>query len=363
LRIAESTLATVGLDYQTNQHSIRFSRNEPAMPYENMARTEDANFRNVGVFGELRHDLSSDQRVIAGLRYDWWRAQDQRSSVNVGMMSAPNPTAGEIREDSAPGGFGRYEQDFGFGTTTVYAGLGYSERMPDYWELISKESADSVSAFDTQSEKTTQLDAGMLYAMDRWTGSLSAFYNRIDDFILIESNYTKPAGMMGTRSTSITRNIDAMTWGLEAGLGYALTGAWTVDGSIAYVRGDNETDDLPLAQLPPLEGRISLDFDNDEWIFGALLRLVAAQDRVAIDQGNIVGQDLGPTAGFGVFSLNGGWRPRDGVLIAAGVDNLFDKTYAEHISRAGASVAGFEQTTRVNEPGRTLWLKANLALD
>lgn len=38
-----------------------------------------------------------------------------------------------------------------------------------------------------------------------------------------------------------------------------------------------------------------------------------------------------------------------------------------HISKAGASgmsaPAGYDQTIRVNEPGRTLWMKAQIALD
>ena len=76
----------------------------------------------------------------------------------------------------------------------------------------------------------------------------------------------------------------------------------------------------------------------------------------------MVGQDIGSSTGFAIFSLNGGYRPAKGTLISAGVDNLFDKTYAEFISRSGAMVGGFTQTTRVNEPGRTLWLKANIAL-
>lgn len=100
-----------------------------------------------------------------------------------------------------------------------------------------------------------------------------------------------------------------------------------------------------------------------EWVYLLLLpalafrRLVAAQDRYAVNQGNIVGQDLGPTAGFGVLSLNGAWRPSSAILVSAGIDNLLDKLYAEHLSRGGAMVSGFEQTTRVNEPGRTLWIK------
>jgi iron complex outermembrane receptor protein len=120
-------------------------------------------------------------------------------------------------------------------------------------------------------------------------------------------------------------------------------------------------DAAPLAQMPPLEARLGLEFSRAAWSAGALLRAVAEQDRYVVNQGNIVGQDLGPTAGFTVLSLNGGWRPRTGVLLTAGVDNLFDRAYAEHLSRGGAMVSGYVQTTQVNEPGRTLWFKLNVA--
>jgi NifB/MoaA-like Fe-S oxidoreductase len=62
---------------------------------------------------------------------------------------------------------------------------------------------------------------------------------------------------------------------------------------------------------------------------------------------------------FTVFSVNAGWRPQKGTLLSLGVDNLFDKTYAEHISRRGSAVTGFTTTTRINEVGRNLWVKAN----
>jgi iron complex outermembrane receptor protein len=91
--------------------------------------------------------------------------------------------------------------------------------------------------------------------------------------------------------------------------------------------------------------------------------MVAAQDRFVVNQGNIVGQDIGYTSGFSVLSLNTSWRARKGVLVSAGVDNLTDRVYAEHLSKGGAMVSGFTQTTRVNEMGRNLWLKANFKLD
>jgi iron complex outermembrane receptor protein len=40
-----------------------------------------------------------------------------------------------------------------------------------------------------------------------------------------------------------------------------------------------------------------------------------------------------------------------------GVDNVFDKTYAEHVSRADTINSTVNVPVRVNEAGRTTWLK------
>jgi len=270
------------------------------------------------------------------------------------MNTVPNPTAGEERQTWLPSGFARYERDLAGRPATLFAGIGHVQRFPDFWELISagKESVDSLSAFDTDPEKTTQLDAGVVYAGSRLSASVSAFFSDVDDYILIQTGYLK-----GMRSTTVTRNVAARTWGGEADATYALTARWKLSGTLAYTHGENRTDDLPLAQMPPLELRAGVDYTGARWSTGALWRIVAEQDRYALRQGNVVGQDLGRTGGFGVLSLNAGWRPTPAVLVSAGIDNLLDKAYAEHLSRAGATVSGYEQTMRVNEPGRTLWLK------
>ena len=276
-----------------------------------------------------------------------------------------NPTAGLTRRETLMSGFARYEQEIG--SATLYAGVGHAERAPDYWELVSKESAASISAFNARPENTTQLDAGLLYRRGPGSGSLAMFANRISDFLLVQSNYAKRSSTMGgmgggmsQRLTTITRNVDASAWGGEASLAWAATSRLKVDTSLAYVRGENKTDVLPLAQLPPLEARIGIQYSTGRWSMGALARAVAAQDRYSLNQGNIVGQDLGPATGFSVFSLNGSWRIAPRVELSMGADNLFNKAYAEFISRGGAGVPGFTTTTRVNEPGRMLWLKLGL---
>jgi len=135
---------------------------------------------------------------------------------------------------------------------------------------------------------------------------------------------------------------------------------WTLQGDIAWAWGENASDGTALPQMTPMEGRFSAAWDNGRWSFGALLRAVARQDRVARDQGNVAGRDLGPSAGFATFALNGGYRIDDRVQLTAGIDNLFDRAYSEHLNLAGSADFGYPaDPVRINEPGRSAWLKLN----
>jgi len=363
LAVTAATTVKLGADFQNGRHRSRSTSNQPAMPYQALPRVADATIDDYGVFGEVEQTLAVGDRLIAGLRLDAWRAEDQRATIAGMMSSAPNPTAHERRRETNPGGFVRYEHDLAATPATFYLGFGHTERTPDYWELITNESLTTKSSFLTRPEKTTQLDTGVNFHCGPFTASVAAFYNDVADYILVQTNVPKSSGMgmggMGMAMTmaTVTRNVDASAWGGEAGLGYLFAENWKLDASLAYVRGRNQTSGQPLAQQPPLEGRLGLAYTTPVWSFGGLARLVAAQDRFAIDQGTIIGQDLGRTGGFAIFSFNAGWRVTSRVLLTAGVDNLFDKTYAEHLSRNGGGVTGYPVTTRINEPGRTLWFK------
>jgi iron complex outermembrane receptor protein len=356
LALAASLTGTFGLERQENVHALRSTMNEATMPYAARPRVEDGRFRSDSLYGELAWRVADRHKLVGGLRLDDWRAQDPRTTLALGMTGAPNPSAGATREARLGGGFLRYEGAFAARPATAFLGVGHVERFPDYWELLAsgRETVDSLSAFQVRAERTMQLDTGLLWQASRLSVSVSAFASEIDDYILLQNGWRK-----GMRVTTVVRNVDARTWGAEADATLRVGASWKLGGSLAFTRGENRSDGTALAQMPPLEGRLTLAYERAAWSAGALLRVVAAQDRFVVGQGNIVGQDIGPTGGFAILSLNAGWRPREGVLVTAGVDNLLDRDYAEHLSRAGAMVAGFTQTTRVNEPGRTLWLKAS----
>ncbi len=354
------TLET-GVDAQANEHRSRNAMRQDLTPYDTLPWNDDARFVTAGVFVEGDYRAGSRTRVVSGVRVDRAEARDLRDVVALSMMDTrPNPTADQRRTNVLGSGFARVEQGLADSPVTVYAGVGRTSRFPDYWELATTESESSVSAFGTRPETTTQVDAGVRMAGASRSAVLSLYANAIDDYILIQSAFAKPA-MMGTRAATITRNVDARSYGGELGLTQRFGTSWTLDGTLAYVRGTNQTDELPLAQLPPLEGRLSAQYQVGRWSVGALARLVASQRRVAVNQGTIVGRDFTATDGFSVYSFNAGWQVAKVAQITAGVDNLLNETYAEHISRQGAAIPGFVlQTGQVREPGRTAWVRMTL---
>lgn len=349
----------VGADHQRNEHSMRTSMNQNAVRYQSLSRVEDASFKQTGVFTELHWDLGDGRDLISGIRADRWQARDLREQIQVGGghghgHAMANPHAGEVRKETLHSYFLRLEQNLESINATTYIGVGHNERFPDYWEMIGNtESENSITAFDVDAEKLTQLDVGIIYRGDKLSGSLSAFYSEIDDYILIDYHFDK-AG----RNAKVARNIDARTWGLEMDAQYRFNDHWRTEFTLASVRGANDTDNRTLAQLSPIETRTSLHYQHEDWSVSLLWRFLDSQKRVDIGRGNIAGQDIGESDSFNIFSLNASWRHSDMLLLTGGVDNLLDETYAEHISSAGASIPGFDQTTRVNEPGRTFWMKA-----
>lgn len=347
---------TAGVDAQESRHRERNAAGRDV--YRTLPWTMDAMFVNLGVFGELTWHMGHDRRLVGGLRGDRARVTDERDTTG-GMMPMPNPTAGQTRRETLPSGFLRFERDV-TAPLTWYAGIGHTARMPDYWELFSPDAGPmgSVNAFSAvEPEKTTQVDVGAQYNGERYQLWASVYAGRIEDYILF--TYAD-GGMMGMSSS--VAGISADIRGGEAGVDYRLFERWSLAASLAYAWGENRDAGTPLPQTPPPEARLTLRYDDARWSAGALLRVADGQHRVALGQGNVVGRDLGDAAGFAVLSLNGAYRLGEHWRLSAGIDNLFDRAYAEHLNLAGSADFGFPaDPVRINEPGRSAWIKLNVS--
>lgn len=344
---------TAGADTQASRHRGRRAMGRNA--YARQPWQTDADLSNTGVFAELAWRAHEEGRAVIGARLDRAEATDKRQTTS-GIMPMPNPTADDTRRETLTGGFARYERDGRDMPVSWFAGLGHTERMPDYWELFSASMGPmgSVNAFSAlEPEQTTQLDVGLQYRTERVNAWASAFAGRIDDFILFTYGN---GGTMG----SMTRvaQVDAQIRGGEAGIELRPLIQWKIGATLAYSWAENRDTGAALPQIPPLDARFTLAYDNTRWSAGALLRVVDGQDRVAPGQGNVVGQDLAKTAGFAVLSLNGAYRISSRLSLAAGIDNLLDRNYAEHLNLAGSADFGYPaDPVRINEPGRTAWMK------
>ncbi|MBU9619876.1 TonB-dependent copper receptor [Burkholderia multivorans] len=356
-RFGDAFKLVTGVDAQSNRLDSRAAMGR--QNYGDQPWDAQATMWNAGAFGELTWYATEAARVIGGARVDYASARDKRATTGGMMTSRPNPTFDDDRARVLPSGFLRYERDLASLPVTWYAGIGHAERYPDYWELFSAKRgpAGSVNAFSAvQPEKTTQLDIGAQYKSDRLDAWVSAYAGYVQDFILFDY----AGGMMGP--TTQASNVNAQIMGGEAGVGWRPLAPLRIETSVAYAWGRNATSGDPLPQMPPLEARVGLEYTRGAWLAGGLWRVVAPQHRYALNEGNVVGKDFGPSAGFGVLSLHAQYNLSKTVQISVGVDNLLNKAYAEHLNLAGNAGFGYPANAPVNEPGRTAWVRVSAKL-
>ncbi|EJO36162.1 TonB-dependent copper receptor [Acinetobacter radioresistens WC-A-157] len=332
-----------GIDSQNNQHSKRNGNLMTA--YQNKPRIKDMEFQSIGGFGELSYEVSDNHKLVSGLRLDQVKVEAVESN--------------QERKKTLPSAFLRFENqhpDHDDGKT--YMGIGYVERMPDYWELFSPKSGNghpnTFKNIDT--EKTLQLDIGYQHEHGNFSSWASAYAGVINDYILTTYLPTGNMGMLEAHS----RNVDATVAGAEVGIGYQFTDAIQADLSAMYAWGKNTSDNTPLPQISPLEARVNLRYIQDNYTLGAYWRLVDGQNRISEREGNIVGYDLKQSAGFGTLSLNGTYHVNDNMDLSVGVDNVLGRTYAEHLNKMGSSGFGFAANEQFNNIGRNYWARISM---
>ena len=338
--------AQSGIDMQHNSHSGRMGMNNS---YLNQPYNPDARDRNYGAFSEFNLSLHPTTQLVAGARVDDTHIEDLRTAS---AQSGLNTT----RHHTAIGGFARLENNTS--QTSWLAGLGFVERMPDYWELFTPvhgNSGSSNSFNGVNPEKTAQIDVAYRFKKGALQTNIAAYYGIINDFILI--NYHHHGGDMTGMISPSASNVDATIAGAEAGIGYRFDQHLSVDANLAYAWGKNTTHQLPLPQIAPLEGRLNVKYAVNDYSIGALLRMVAAQNRIASYQGNIVGFDMAPSVGFSTLSLNGSYQLNQHLNWSVGIDNVLNKTYSEHLNKAGSGDFGYAQEQQFNNSGRNYWTK------
>ncbi|SIT00518.1 TonB-dependent copper receptor [Neptunomonas antarctica] len=334
--------ASFGVDYQNNtRNGVVYSY--PANKLMGQL-WPDVSIEQMGIFGEVSRSLSATNRVKLGLRYDYITA-DADNDNDVFMM---NQTAAVLYGASPEQ---QSEHNIaGFVTWQHSLNQSYQVEMT---ASRSVRTADATERYMAKSnwignpwlapEKHHQIE-WVLSNTAKSPWSLSAYYNRIDDYIL---RY---------RDSSIERyrNVEAEIYGVEFEHQYPLSQQWLLKSNLSYTVGNNLDNDQALSRISPLSARLQALYQSGKWGGGIISSLVASQNEVCLASSDCAGLDVTPTAGYGLVDLFADYKISPAVTLAAGIDNVFDKTYRVHESRDDV----FDPTPlQVNEPGRSVWMK------
>ena len=355
---------SVGADLQHNRRDAERFNDGGAAPVLNSVLWPDVTIAQLGVFAELTHDLDADNRVLGGLRVDRVSSDARRADVDPPMMPmSPDQLYARYYDgararrvvDLNVGALLRYEHVLP-GGGLLFAGLSRSVRSPDATERYIAANGMTPDARwvgnpDLAPEKHHQVELGMQFAGERWEAGATVYYSHVSDFVL-RDRYP----VAGDNAT-IYRNVDATLAGGEASLAYRWGSGWQAGLTLAHVRAHNRSDGRPIAQTPPFEAQLRVDYRAARWEAGARMRAAATQDRVDLTSSSDIdgqGLDARKTPGWQVVDVQARVALGDGLSLTAGIDNLFDRTYAQHLNLASA----FDPAQiQVNEPGRTGWVR------
>jgi len=363
-----SGLLSVGVDLQRNQRdAVRYSGMMAPPTMIQSYLWPGVEIRQMGAFAEYAGDLSPRSRMTAAVRVDRVRAEAGKAALTAMGTSAADlyalyyGTRDTDHQETNVGALLRLERDLATPGTTVFATVSRTARTADATErFIASNNANPSQRWvgnpDLDPEIHRQLEAGVQHRARAWSASAAVYADRVRDYILRDRFHSADPAL---GNATIYRNVDARLAGLDAEVRWRWSRRWSAGLALAYVHATNTTDDRPIAQTPPLEGTLSVAYEGAAWSLGGALRAVARQTRVDDDPATGSGLDFGETPGFAVLDLYGSAALGRRAEVRFGMDNVFDRTYAEHLNKPNL----FDpDPVRVNEPGRSVWVRASVEL-
>jgi len=187
-------------------------------------------------------------------------------------------------------------------------------------------------------------DLGFRVWRDNVTFSGNVFYNSFENLV------TEIPGTYDNRSAYIKTNVgQARLYGYDFEFMYNIIKSFVVYGSLSYVRGEDTENKVNLPLIPPLNGKAGVKFTVHNYVnFDINTALFDKQENTAAGELN--------TPGYAVFNAGISSIPIKYKFFAcqifAGVENIFDKDYRNHLSSNRGLI--------VQEPGRNFYAKLKL---
>ncbi len=369
LIFARSNLLTLGIDYWSRSYNGERLKYQLIETLDSTGTTvvntlinkviaekplPDSKFQSIGFFAQDDYEMLKDKlKISLGARVDKIVVSGETTlnplyEINNGIIDYSPPTQKVIWEKTEVNDIS-YSSNLGlnFSATSnldLTLSLGYSFRSPsleERFQYIDLGSRVRIGDPNLKPEKGYSTDFGIRYYSSNLKIISSLFYNYITDIVV-----EKP-GIFEERLAQIKTNIgEARLYGFDLLVNYNFYKDWLIYSTASFVKGDDLSEDTNLPQIPPLNGTLGLKMSLANDIETELSSTIyAAQNDIAI--GEIV------SPGYAVFNFSVNLKNIEfapaRLQIFAGVDNIFNKSYRNHLSttRGGITV----------EPGRNFYIK------
>ena len=223
-------------------------------------------------------------------------------------------------------------------------GLAYSFRSPsleERFQFIDQGSLVRVGNPDLKPEEGKNIDFGFRMYSDNLKIITSLYYSYFNNLV------SEIRGTFEGRNATFKTNIgEARIYGFDLSSDYNFYKDYVFYSAFSYTKGDDITNKGNLPEIPPLNGTLGLKFNVFD--YGNM----DISSTLFAEQGDVAPGEL-KTPGYAIFNFVFSSVPIDftsvKIRVFAGVDNLLNKSYRNHLS-----------TTRGNltiEPGRNIFAK------
>lgn len=279
----------------------------------------------LGVFLQDEFAYSEALHLTAGIRYD---------SIKAETDGAPPPffiTSPQSDTDAAfSGELGAVYKTSE--TTNIFANIGRAFRAPTLIERYFFGPHDGPSQDrgnpDLDPETSFNIDVGVRIRSDKYQFSASLYHNSVDD--LIQKTLINPSEPPVSRIYQYQNISEAKIYGGELDAKYFVDDAWSIFFSGTLTRGEDTSADRPFNGISPYKANYGVNYERelDAFYINAELSALSAmeQDRVGVEEK--------PTPGYTTVDFKVYLTHDSGIRTSFSVENLFDKTYHDHLSYA-----------------------------
>lgn len=317
----------------------------------------NSSYSSLGVFAQDGMNLLKDKLDLnLGARYDYINITGEKTFnpeyeiVNGNLNN--NPTGQQIIWNDVKSNNSSFSSNLGLKYSlspmiNITIGFAYSFRSPsleERFQFIDQGSLVRIGNPNLKPEEGKSADFGFRLYADNLKIITSIYYNYFNNLV------SEVRGTFEGRNATFKTNIgEARIYGFDLSSEYNFINDYVFYTAFAYTKGDDVTSGGNLPEIPPLNGTVGIKFNLFDFANADVSSTLFAE------QGDVASGEL-KTPGYAIFNFVLSSMPIDftsvKIKVFAGVENLFDKSYRNHLS-----------TTRGNltiEPGRNIFTKLTM---